>query len=447
MLRPMRSCTLLLLALVVGLTTAQAQPARILAGPMVGHVDMREASIWLQTDVAAYVAIEYFDSAAPSRRYKTMPLFTNDDKAHTAIFTCDSVEPGRTYVYEVMLNGQKASFGYPLRFHTQPIWKWREADPPSATLAIGSCFYVNEDGYERSTGGYGSDYDIVTSIHAKSPDAMLWLGDNVYLREPDWNSRAGIFKRYSHTRALPQLQPLLASTAHYAIWDDHDYGPNDADRSWWGKDNALDAFKSFWCNPSYGVGGKPGITTSFSLVDVDVFMLDDRYYRAPNDRKDGERTILGEHQVQWLIDALVSSKATFKIVAVGSQFLTDNLRKECFARMPQERKRILDLIAQNDIKGVLFISGDIHAAELSMLERPGTYPIYEFTSSSLTAGANKDIAQQSNTYRVSGTAVGQHNFGLITVSGPAKERALLLAVYDKDGNELWQKSIKEADLR
>ena len=108
---------------------------------------------------------------------------------------------------------------------------------------------------------------------------------------------------------------------------------------------------------------------------------------------------------------------------------------------------MIDLITKNDIKGVVFVSGDIHAAELSRLDRSGTYPLYEFTSSSLTAGANKDIEQQSNAYRVPGTAVGKHNFGLITVSGPAKQRVLTLSVYDKDGNQIWQRAISEAELR
>ena len=59
---------------------------------------------------------------------------------------------------------------------------------------------------------------LIQSI--KNPDFMLWLGDNTYLRESDWNSRTGFIKRYPHTRALSELQPLLASTHHYATWDD-----------------------------------------------------------------------------------------------------------------------------------------------------------------------------------------------------------------------------------
>ena len=92
---------------------------------------------------------------------------------------------------------------------------------------------------------------------------MLWLGDNIYLREPDWNSWTGIIHRYTHDRATPQLQPFMASVHNYAIWDDHDFGPNDSDKSFWNKNLTLKAFKLFWANPSYGTGDIKGTTTSF----------------------------------------------------------------------------------------------------------------------------------------------------------------------------------------
>jgi alkaline phosphatase D len=313
-------------------------------------------------------------------------------------------------------------------------------------MALGSCHYVNQEGYERSTGGYGANMHIFTHINARTPDVMLWLGDNVYLREPDWNSRSGIFKRYSHTRALPEIQPLLARTAHYATWDDHDYGPNDSDRGWFLKNDARDAFMAYWPNPSYGRDGQ-GIYTQFALADVDVILLDDRWWRSPDHRKDEPRTMLGAEQFSWLIDVLHASTATFKLIAIGSQVLTDNLRKECYARMPEERQKLLDAITASGVKGVMLLSGDIHASELSKLDRPGAYPLYEFTCSSLTAGNNKDIDQQSNTYRVPGTTVGINNFGMITVTGAAKQRKLILRVIDHEGNERWVRELSETELR
>lgn len=421
------------------------------SGPMIGHVDMRSAKIFVQTWDESDVRITYRDNVT-GKGLSTPTRRTRAETANTITFELDSVEPGRTYQYNVIINGEAVDVGVPTTFTSRPVWKWRGKDLPPLTIAVGSCHYVNQIGYERqdSNGverGYGSEQEIFGPITSAKPDAMIWLGDNVYLREPDWNSRAGILKRYSHTRALAETKALFASTPNYATWDDHDYGPNDADRSWWGKQNTLEAFSLFWPNPSYGVMDKPGVTTSFELIDLQVFLLDDRYYRSANDRKDGDRTILGDHQIEWLIDALASSTATFKIIAVGSQFITDNLRKECFSRMPEERKRIIDLITLNKIKGVLFVTGDIHAAELSKLDRPGTYPLYDFTSSSLTAGSNKDIANQPNTYRVPGTEYGAHNFGLISVNGPKGTRVLTMRIMDKDGKEVWMRAVSEIELR
>lgn len=418
----------------------------LLSGPMLGHVDMREARIWVQTAEPSDVTVEYADSLTPTRWWRTAVQATQSTNAHTATLVCDSVEPGRTYVYRVLVNGKVQQRPFPMRFKTPIVWKWQKTDPPTMTMALGSCFYVNQDGYERSTGGYGSNYQICSVINQRSPDIMLWLGDNVYLREPDWNSRSGIFKRYSHTRALPELQPLLARTAHYATWDDHDFGPNDSDRGWHLRSDARDAFMSFWPNPSYGRNGQ-GIFTVFAMADVDVIVLDDRWWRSPDKRTDESRTMLGAEQFSWLMDVLHASTATFKLVAIGSQVLTDNLRKECYARMPEERQRLLDALAAAKIPGVLFLSGDIHASELSKLERPETYPLYEFTCSALTAGSNKEIEKQSNAYRVAGTAVGANNAGFITVTGGAKQRKLILRVVDFEGVERWTREITEQELR
>ena len=113
---------------------------------------------------------------------------------------------------------------------------------------------------------------------------MLWLGDNVYLREVDWWSEEGIAYRYGHNRAEPALQPLLAAVPHYATWDDHDYGPNNSDRSYVLKGAALETFTRYWPAAARGLPGVPGVFTQFQWGDVEFFLLDDRYHRAPERR-------------------------------------------------------------------------------------------------------------------------------------------------------------------
>ncbi|HBB26753.1 MAG TPA: phosphodiesterase [Bacteroidetes bacterium] len=439
-------CALVLLAL--PLLHAQS-PLR--SGPMVGHVDMRSASIFVQTLKPSQVTIRYTDSTS-GKTYSTPVHRSTDDQGNCLTFHLDSVEPGRTYRYSVVVDGSEVRLAFPTVFRSRPIWKYRGKTIPNVTIALGSCHYVNELGYERldSSGaekGYGTPTEIFSSILARRPDAMLWLGDNVYMREPDWGSRGGMLKRYSHTRAHDGSRAMFASVPNYATWDDHDYGPNDSDRSWWMKNTALEVFKLFWPNPSYGLKGQEGICTSMEIGDVQVFMLDDRWFRNANDRIDQQRRILGDAQLQWLIDGLAASRATFKVVAVGSQVLSDNKKREGFERSSFERDEMIQAITKNKITGVVFASGDVHFAELSKLDREGTYPLYELTSSPLSAGLNTSQTYRMNTFNVPGTEYVGHNFGLISVEGARGARTLTLRIVDASGKDVWQQTVSEKDLR
>ena len=325
-----------------------------------------------------------------------------------------------------MSTGSPSPLPYPTSFATQELWQWRN-DPPEFTIAVASCFYVNEPAFDRPGEPYGSDFQILEHLRARQPDAMVWLGDNTYLREADWHSRSGILHRYTHTRSYPGLQPLLASTHHYATWDDHDFGPNNSDRSYWAQGLTREAFELFWPNPSHGVQGVPGIATAFEWADTLFVLLDDRTNRTPNDRVTGKRTMLGDAQVEWLIDTLVSSTATLKFVAVGGQFLNPVDGFETFATFPEERERILQLLEAERVGGVFFLTGDRHRTELSKLDRRGLYPLYDLTVSPLTAGVYRGQTEV-NTLRVDGTLLQDHNFALLHVAGPRTDRVLTITL-------------------
>lgn len=445
----MSSTRRLILGLLVLLSSARliyAQSSLLQSGPMLGYSDVREVLLWAQTKAPAKVQFKYWDKANPKQVFETDIAQTVKDKAFTAALIADKVLPGRKYQYALYINGRKVDRPYPLEFQTQVLWKYR-TDPPDFTIAAGSCVYVNEAEFDRPGKPYGQAYEIFKAIHDKRPDAMIWLGDNIYLREGDWNTRTGIFHRHTHTRSLPEMQPLLASTHHYAIWDDHDFGPNDCDGSFWNKECSLEAFKLFWGNPSYGVGALRGITTQFSWGDADFFLLDDRYYRIPKERKSAPTTILGKEQFDWLINALVASRAAFKIIVIGGQVLNPAAVYETYANYAEERQRLIETIAQEGISGVIFLTGDRHITELTMLPREGTYPLYDLTCSPLTSGVFSGAREEANVLRVEGTLVEQQNFALLKFSGKREERALTLSIHDKDGKELWTRTIKASDLR
>jgi alkaline phosphatase D len=439
----MRLLSLLLLLVSAPLL---AQTALLRSGPMVGSCEMREVTLWVQTIHPATVQVRYWERENSARRFLTRTVSTVAERANVAHLVADSVEPGRRYAYEVIVDGSVVPRPYPLEFQTPGLWQWRE-EPPPFTLAVGSCAYVNETEVDRPGTPYGAGYEIFSAIHARRPDVMLWLGDNTYLREVDWYSWSGILRRYTHTRSLPEMQPLLASTSHYAIWDDHDFGPNNSDRGWREKESSLEAFKLFWANPSYGTDEVRGIFSAFEWNDVEVFLLDNRYHRSPNRRTTGDRAMFGEAQLRTLVDRLVSSQATFKLVATGGQVLNPVAGSENYAGWPEERGRLLDAIAAERITGVVFLSGDRHMTELTAMPRAGTYPLYDLTVSPLTAGPYAKGAEEKNTLRVEGTFVGEHNFAVLSFSGSRKERVMTITIHDRSGAAKWTREIKASELR
>jgi len=416
------------------------------SGPMVGYSDYKEVALWVQTNATADVKIIYWIKNNRNQKYETDVIRTEKSKAFTAKLIADKVQPGNQYGYDLYINDILVAFPWALEFQSQKLWQWRE-DPPDFSFAIGGGCYINEPEVDRPGKPYGQDTKIFGTIVDKQPDFMLWTGDNIYLREVDWNTWTGILHRYTHTRSTPELQPLLGSVHNYAIWDDHDYGPNNSDRSFWNKEATLEGFKLFFPNPGFGVNGNPGTTTMFTWADIDFFLTDNRYYRSPNYRDSTDRQIFGKEQIEWLIDALCYSRAPFKIIVVGSQFLNPVTYGENHSTYPEETNRLLKMIADEKIRGVIFISGDRHHTELTKFERQGTYPLYDFTISALTSGPHHGGEDEKNHMRVKDTFVGENNFGIMHVRGPRKDRTLTCSTYNRDGDKRWDYSINENDLR
>jgi len=410
-------------------------------GPMPGHVSLSEATIWLQCQGPCSAWLEYWDTARPDSVLRSPVQGSEALRAHAMDFVLADLLPGTRYGYRVVLNGQAVDLGGPLRFRTQPLWKHR-TDPPAFTVALGSCAYINEAANDRPGEPYGGDYGIFGAIADKAPDVMLWLGDNVYLRETDLGGRSGYLHRYTHARSTPDLQRLLRGTHHYAIWDDHDFGPNDADGSWVRSATAREVFGIFWPNPTLGVPGAEGTTaTMFTHADVDFFLLDNRTHRVPGNLATDRPAMLGQGQVDWLIRALKYSGAPFKLVAVGSQVLNSEAVHETYATMAVERAELLRRIEQEGITGVVFLTGDRHFTELSRVGLADGRTLHDLTVSPLTSGPYEP--REKNTNRVEGTLVTERNFATLTFSGARKKRTMLVQVFDAGGTLLWERAVPQ----
>ena len=408
----------------------------IKSGPMLGYNTMREVGVWVQLENQGYAAVRYWPKADKADMKMSETFYVENYKANTATLAVGPLEPGTQYEYSVIVNDQKTDKVY--EFETQKLWHWRE-DPPEFSFIAGSCVYINEERFDRPGKPYGGNYSIFEKIAEEDAEFMIWLGDNNYLREADYNSRSGIYHRYTHSRDVKEMQPLLSKMHHYAIWDDHDYGPNDSDGTYWGKDITREAFTDFWANLNYGVQGLGGITGTFTWNDCQFYMLDNRWDRTP---QSSEGQILGDDQITWLIDALRTSKASFNFICVGGQIVSDFAGFENHAVFGAERKKILRLIDDYNIPNVVFLNGDRHHSEISRYETPDGQLIWEVTSSSLTSGAY-DHSNEPNNFRYKESMIGKNNYAVISVSGKRKDRKLTVEFKDSKGKKIKKYKLKD----
>jgi len=408
---------------------------------MHGYADYTSALLWIQADTPGPIEIAWRAAGDAALRRQTVDARAADD--NVALVRLTGLTPGGGVTYVITGDGDRREGA----LTAQPRWP-RAADAQDLAIAIGSCFYLADADPRWGSSTFGGGYTIFDAIAARKPDVMIWMGDNLYFQAQDELDPVAMAARYRRQRAFAPLQTLLTATTHLAIWDDHDYGPNDADLSYAMKGESLALFRRYWANPDYGEPDVPGVFGYARWGDVAIFLLDDRWYRTANRMRDTPaKTMFGARQLEWLKNALVYSSAPVKLVVNGSQLWNRSNRFEGWNHFAHEQKAFADWLLDQQIDGLVFLSGDRHYSELLRVERPGAYPLYEFTSSPLTSRPANPPGERDNPDLVAGTYASQRQFGMIRLTGPGDDRTITLESYDERGALLWHQQVKARDLR
>ena len=449
----MRKLWLIFYFIPVLVSNAQtAESSVVVSGPMLGGVELRTAIIWLQVSAnVRSVSLEYWKEGESDKRIQKRFEGRLGSEFNPVQLEIGGLDINSRYQYRFILNDiPSAAAGF---FHTRDLWQWRKPAPDFSFLT-GSCAYFNDPAYDRLGKPYGGDSMIFEAMARDSASFMLWLGDNWYTREVDIGSAWGLWYRASRDRSQPILQNLLKAMPQYAIWDDHDYGPDNSGTSYGFKDVSLEIFKKYWCNPFYGFG-QQGIYSQISHSDMDLFLTDDRWWRSADQLEDSiggkpnpGKHFFGKKQLTWLEDALVQSHAVFKIIVVGSQVLNPMSTDEGLYNYSYEYHQLMDFLDRSKIKGVIFLTGDRHHSEIIKSERQGNYSLYDITVSPLTSGVARVRGDEiNNPARVSGSLVELRNYARISVSGKKDERILQVKFQGVDGKTIFKWTISEKQLK
>ncbi|SDG61230.1 alkaline phosphatase D family protein [Psychroflexus sediminis] len=289
--------------------------------------------------------------------------------------------------------------------------------------------------------------DYWSVIQKDSADIFIWGGDNIYADTPDMELMEAKYDSLKHNTHYQSFVSELPYGV-IGVWDDHDYGKNDAGKEWKYKEEAKTLFMDFMdIDSTDAMANRGGVYQAQSIQiggkTIKFYMLDTRYFRdgllkAEDSRRrykpytSADSTLLGHEQWKWLEEEFKNSEADFNIIVSSIQFLSSEHGFETWGNFPHEVEKLQSLLLEYSLDNVLMLSGDRHISEFSQKKIEGLdYPLTDFTSSGLTH-AYSSYDGEPNQYRV-GEVVAKTSYGIVDLD-LENEEAELKIKSTKDGD-------------
>lgn len=310
---------------------------------------------------------------------------TNADRDYTVKIDVQGLEPDTYFYYQFAAFGKKSPVG---RTKTAPT-----DSTDQVKLAIVSC-----SNYE---GGFFNAFGRIAEI--EDLDAVLHLGDYIYeyavgvygdttlgrhhLPNKELVALQDYRTRYSQYRLDPDFQLAHQMQPFITIWDDHEISNNayqsgaqnhqpDEEGDYEIRKSAARQAYYEWLPIRENETQQLYRNFSYGKL-VDLIMLDERLAgRYPQvdsvtqeDYNNPERSMLGKEQLAWFKNQLQQSQAQWKVI--GNQVIFSNLditavgwrglvNTDAWDGYPAEQKEIIQLIKNNSIPNIIFVTGDTH---------------------------------------------------------------------------------------
>lgn len=300
-----------------------------------GGVSATDATIvagGLEPSVA--VRLDWSTTSSPADVRSTI---TSTDEFGIARFLLDGLAPSVRYGYRVLSVDDSTDHTFDAEFRTQA------AGAEDLKVVFGSC---------ARTGTNGAVFDAMATEEA---DLVVLLGDFHYsnLDSPD---PADHLRAYAAQLSQPGVSQLLSSTPSVYVWDDHDFGPNDADSTSPSRDAVSTAYRA--AVPDYAVSPsiEAPVSQAFTIGRVRFILTDTRSHRESG-------TMLGADQLDWFLNEVASSTGSHAIVVWANPtpwIAPDGSGADDWSAFAQERRAIADWLVEKKVDNLVMVSGDAH---------------------------------------------------------------------------------------
>ena len=305
-------------------------------------------------------------------------------------------------------------------------------------------------------GRYLKEENIFQKIVSHNPNLWIWLGNAVYLDEPnfnyftntrqsmDWDFIKYLYEKVKNNEYYKELNekvPIIGT------WGDEEYGISNGDN----ENNFKEGYKQYYLDfleadtldqrRNYvDMGLYSTYSFGYGYQTVRFILLDLKYNQTSYLKKNDTYDMLGERQWNWLENIFKNSKETYTFICMPNQILSNDryIIKKWYS---ESRKRLFVLIGKYKRNGVIFLSGGLGFAQIlrTFCPLPNVgYNLYECTSSGLSH-SNKFTSFINNFYHndylVEGTNFNDINFGEVKINwgeNNIQNSYIELEIFDKD---------------
>jgi alkaline phosphatase D len=380
---------------------------KVTHGPVVGGVTDKTAIFVLRTDSSAYAQVEISTDPEYNNSLLSTSFNTENDSDYFGKVSITGLEEATLYYYRAIINSVPETSSPAGSFQTFP------------GKGVASTFSFHFGSGQQKKGDPNSGIgNIFPMMAAEKPAFMIHQGDWGYPDAEGGHSDSYFSLDYSnivtsyHARydsSFPMTKLLSVAPVLYT-YDDHDLIGDNSDGSFpqEGIQNSIRGYLNMF--PGYPLADSTkGIWHKVTYGNIDIFMVDNRSQRSPNIEafvnSDLENpvfnppaghSILGSDQMNWLLNELKNSEATWKFISSGTPFnpalylaielailsksIIDSVEVpglgfvkpedvlvelvDKWAGFPEDIFKIIEHVRLNTIENVIFISGDSHTAAL-----------------------------------------------------------------------------------
>jgi membrane-associated phospholipid phosphatase len=338
-------------------------------------------------------------------------------------FRVAGLSPETAYEATLDVDGRQDPGRGRARFRTPGV------GPYSFRLALASC---------ARTGSNGAVFD---AIRATDPLLYVNLGD-LHYENLTATTPGPFLDAFDRALGTPAQGALARAVPMAYVWDDHDYGPNDADATAPSRSAARAAYRA--AVPHYDVTpGDAPINQAFTIGRVRIVMTDGRSERTAT-------SLLGDEQRRWLIDEVVAASSTHAVVIwvnptpwIGAA----TPGADTWAGFADERRLVADALAAAGVRNLVMVSGDAHMVAIDdgtdtdySTGRVGGFPLLQ--AAALDRPGNVKGGPYSD-----GAFPGGGQFGLVDVVDDGGSVQVRLAGRTWDGRTLVERTIRFGQSR